>query len=594
MGANEKSSKRGKGKKQMQWVRMDLHLHTSASSDYAETDVNYLDILLKAEDRGLDIVAFTDHNTVAGYAGMLAEVEELELLERLGRLRTDERTRLDKYHHLRERILVLPGFELTATLGFHILAIFDPETSVRELEHVLLHLNVPSDRLDEGSTEVGATTDVLTSYRILDEAGALVIAAHANSTHGVALQGFDFGGQTKIAYTQDPHLHALEITDLESGRRRSTANFYNGSKPQYPRRMHCIQGSDSHLLVGDPRDKTKLGVGDRVTEVLLPEVSFQALRQLFLGTDFARTRPYRPTQAPFDYVLQAQEQGESIVQSFHERATRRGGRLHAIICDIVAFANTNGGMLYIGVGSNLKSKPVGVKEPESVMALLRTEMQKKITPELKVTLDVLDSQGIKVVRASVPRGTDIPYAVDDSLVYVRQESETSIAVRDEIVNLVKKQLLPSQEDSSEAEDVSDESGVRESGEAASKEKVSQKNLQFRVGPPRTGVEIVDTTERKGTIYYTMKDLRNRSVIRDVTRSSARRLWRYAIIEREQTSPTSAEITWHGDIGLWKTYEKEGKVRYNLAQRDSKGNIHVYYGVTEDGIHGEWRYFLEGE
>jgi hypothetical protein len=578
----------------MQWFRMDLHLHTPASSDHADTDASYLDILLKAEGRGLDIVAFTDHNTVVGYAGMLAEVEELELLERLGRLRPQERKRLDEYHRLRERILVLPGFELTATLGFHILAIFDPKTSVRELEHVLLHLSVPTDRLDEGSTEVGATTDVLTTYRILDEAGALVIAAHANSTHGVALQGFDFGGQTKIAYTQDPHLHALEITDLESGRRRSTANFYNGSKPQYPRRMHCIQGSDSHRLVRDPRDKTKLGVGDRVTEVLLPEVSFQALRELFLGTDFARTRPYRPTQAPFDYVGQAQEHGESIVQSFHERATRRGGHLHALICDVVAFANTNGGMIYIGVGSSPKTKPVGVKEPDSVMTLLRTEIENKITPEIKVTLDVLDSQGAKVVRASVPRGTDIPYAVDESLVYVRQESETSIAVRDEIVNLVKKQLLSSQDGSSETEDLTDEPGVKEPGESAGKEKVAQKDLQFRIGPPRTGVEIVDITERKGTTYYTMKDLRNRSVIRDVTHSSARRLWRYAIIEREETTPTSAEITWHGDTGLWKTYEWEGRVRHNLAQRDSKGNVHIYYGVTEDGIHGEWRYFLEAE
>jgi hypothetical protein len=578
----------------MQWFRMDLHLHTPASSDHADTDASYLDILLKAEGRGLDIVAFTDHNTVVGYAGMLAEVEELELLERLGRLRPQERKRLDEYHRLRERILVLPGFELTATLGFHILAIFDPKTSVRELEHVLLHLSVPTDRLDEGSTEVGATTDVLTTYRILDEAGALVIAAHANSTHGVALQGFDFGGQTKIAYTQDLHLHALEITDLESERRRSTANFYNGSKPQYPRRMHCIQGSDSHRLVRDPRDKTKLGVGDRVTEVLLPEVSFQALRELFLGTDFARTRPYRPTQAPFDYVGQAQEHGESIVQSFHERATRRGGHLHALICDVVAFANTNGGMIYIGVGSSPKTKPVGVKEPDSVMTLLRTEIENKITPEIKVTLDVLDSQGAKVVRASVPRGTDIPYAVDESLVYVRQESETSIAVRDEIVNLVKKQLLSSQDGSSETEDVTDEPGVKEPGESAGKEKVAQKDLQFRIGPPRTGVEIVDITERKGTTYYTMKDLRNRSVIRDVTHSSARRLWRYAIIEREETTPTSAEITWHGDTGLWKTYEWEGRVRHNLAQRDSKGNVHIYYGVTEDGIHGEWRYFLEAE
>ncbi|NLE50197.1 MAG: hypothetical protein GX613_02215, partial [Chloroflexi bacterium] len=49
----------------MQWYRIDLHLHTPGSSDYQEPGVTYLDILRQAEQRGLDIVAFTDHNTVA-------------------------------------------------------------------------------------------------------------------------------------------------------------------------------------------------------------------------------------------------------------------------------------------------------------------------------------------------------------------------------------------------------------------------------------------------------------------------------------------------------------------------------------------------
>ncbi len=579
----------------MQWFRMDLHLHTSASSDYAEPDVGYLDILQKAESKGLDIIAFTDHNTIAGYSRMLAEIYELELLERLDRLRTQERKRLDEYRRLLKRILVLPGFELTATLGFHILAIFDPKTSLRELEHILLHLNVPADRLDDGSTEVGATTDVLTAYRILDAAGALVIAAHANSAHGVALQGFDFGGQTKVAYTQDIHLHALEVTDLEGSRRRSTANFYNGSKPQYPRRMHCIQGSDAHRLTRDPADKTKLGIGERATEVLLPELSFQALREMFLGADFARTRPYRPAQAPYDFVREAQVQGESIVQSFHERAMRRGGRLHAVICDIVAFANTNGGTIYIGISSNPKVQPVGVEDPEEIVSLIKTEVQRKVTPELDVSLDVLDSQGVKLVRVSVPKGADIPYAVDGTLIYLRQESETSIAVRDEIVNLVRSQIVDAQKAQEQMSEVVAESAPELGSPAASVEKAATEGPMFRIEPPRTGVEILATDERKGTTYHTMKDLRNRSVIRDVTRSSARRLWRYAIIEREKSMPTDKEITWHGDIGLWKTYKWEGKQRHNLVQRDLEGHMHIYYGVTEDGIHGEWKHFLdEGE
>jgi histidinol phosphatase-like PHP family hydrolase len=88
------------------WHAADLHLHTPASSDYEETDRTYLEILQKAEERGLNIIAFTDHNTVAGYRSMVHEIDELEFLERLERLRPDEKRRLHEYRRLLNKILV--------------------------------------------------------------------------------------------------------------------------------------------------------------------------------------------------------------------------------------------------------------------------------------------------------------------------------------------------------------------------------------------------------------------------------------------------------------------------------------------------------
>jgi hypothetical protein len=225
----------------MQWHTMDLHLHTPASSDYQQRGVDYLDLLKRAEVRGLEMIAFTDHNTVAGYRRMQEEIEQLELLEKLDRLLPEEKTRLEEYRRLLKKILVLPGFEFTATFGFHILGIFSPDKPVREIEHILLDLNIPADQLDDGSVTVGASADVLTAYRVINEAGGLVIAAHANANNGVAMRGFPFGGQTKIAYTQDENLHALEVTDLEKGR-RSTKAFFSGTKPEYPRRHSAYPG----------------------------------------------------------------------------------------------------------------------------------------------------------------------------------------------------------------------------------------------------------------------------------------------------------------------------------------------------------------
>ena len=110
---------------------MDLHLHTPASADWQAPGVSYLDVLHKAEMQGLDIVAITDHNTVAGCAALQAEIEQLDLLERLGRIQPDEQRQLEEYRRIGNKVLVLPGFEFTATLGFHVLAIFPPETGIR-------------------------------------------------------------------------------------------------------------------------------------------------------------------------------------------------------------------------------------------------------------------------------------------------------------------------------------------------------------------------------------------------------------------------------------------------------------------------------
>ncbi len=563
-----------KRKKNMQWYKMDLHLHTPASADWKEPGVSYLDLLHKAEMQGLDIIAITDHNTVAGCAALQAEVEQLDLLERLGRIQPDERRRLEEYRRIGNKILVLPGFEFTATLGFHILAIFPPETSIRTLEHLLLELNVPADKLDIGATEVGATADVLTAYRVIDEAGGLVVAAHANSSHGVAMRGLDFGGQTRIAFTQDRHLHALEVTDLEKRGRRTTAWFFSGRKPEYPRRMHCVQGSDAHRMVARPGEGDRPGWGDRVTEILLPEPTFEAIKAVFLSEDFSRTRPYRPAEAPFDHVQAAREEGASIVQSFHESMTKQGGRLHAILRDIVAMANTNGGTVYVGVKADPKVLPVGLAEPDAARATLKTEIQRKIAPPLEVEITTVETHGRQVLQLSVPLGEDVPYAIEGTTIYLRQEADTNIAMRDEIVALVRRAM--------QAEQVS-------SDEGADKDAVAK---PAGVEPPGTGVQIVESEERRGTHYHAMKDLRNGNVVRNVTRSSARKLWRYAISEHESNPVQESEVRWQGDLGLWKSSKRAGKVRYDLVQRMPDGRFHVYYGVTEDGIDGPWRVFLD--
>lgn len=612
------------------WRRIDLHLHTPASTDYQQPDISPLDILHQAEARGLDMIAFTDHNSVRGYAELWREIEDLELLEYLGRIEPKERDRLQEYRRLLDKIVLLPGFEFTATFGFHILGIFPLRTSVRMMEHLLLTLGVPEEKF--GSSEVGATTDVIRAYRILSEHGALVIGAHVNSTNGVAMQGLRFGGQTKIAYTQDPNLHALEVTDLSTpSNRRSTARFFNGTKAEYPRRMHCIQGSDAHRLELDPQRDVNLGIGDRATEVLLPDVSFNALKDLFASQDFDRIRPYVP-KTPLDDVQTARAEGNTLVQAFHERASTKRTGMTPLLQDIVAFANTNGGIVYVGA-SPLERRPIaGIADVPAVSQAVSHEIAQRISPVPPLTIDVLSSREKSVLAIHVAPGSERPYALEPGAVLVRRNGESTSASRDEIVAMIRghvpsEPVSPQPEAAAEATAAPIPSSAPPTKSNGHSRRVTKQPLRKMAvdeakpteptevaaangtGPetettlpedetgsdiaPVNGVEIVGQEETDDGIHYTLRDLRNRETTPDVTRDCPRRLWRYAIREHEEHQDDEAHIHWQGDLGYWRGYRPRGGMqRYNLAVRHA-GELRIFYGVTEDGMPPIWREIIPG-
>jgi hypothetical protein len=101
--------------------------------------------------------------------------------------------------------------------------------------------------------------------------------------------------------------------------------------------------------------------------------------------------------------------------------------------------------------------------------------------------------------------------------------------------------------------------------------------------------VVSVEERHQGQYYTVRDLRNGNVVKNVTQKSARRLWHYAITRFAKISsdPAIETITWQGDLGLIRSYKQGKSKRYDLIQRDN-GEYYYYFGVTDDGIHGPWK------
>jgi hypothetical protein len=398
------------------------------------------------------------------------------------------------------------------------------------------------------------------------------------------MRGINFGGQTRIAYTQDKQLHALEVTDLEQKGPRTTAAFFNGTKPEYPRRMHCIQGSDSHRLSTDPVRKKNPGVGDRTTDVLLDELSFDALYELFQSNDFSRTKPHRQTQEPaVDFIQTARDEGRNIIQDFHENLNVRGGNLYGVLADICAFSNTNGGTLFIGLSADVQKPPTGINSPDQAIKQLEKEVQNRISPPVHLTLDTQTYKGVSVIRVLIPRGDETPYALDENKIFIRDEDETNLAVRDEIVTLVLR---------SSATSVAPVPQVEPNlpPPLPSSEESADENVA-----PRTGVEVIPPVLRGGKSFFTMRDLRNGNLVKNVTVASARRLWHYAITRYNEIIPQidTIGITWHGDYGLIRQYQQGKNHLYDLILRTPEGDRY-FFGVTVDGIHGVWKTFLRDE
>jgi len=185
----------------------------------------------------------------------------------------------------------------------------------------------------------------------------------------------------------------------------------------------------------------------------------------------------------------------------------------------------------------------------------------------------------------IPKGDDPPYAVDDNKIYLRTEAETGMAVRDEIVEMVLQGKRKQQ--GSIAASHAEPLPIFSSKDAVDMKPKDEVDSDEQA-PPRTGVEIVSVTKRGGENYFTVRDLRNGSMVKNVTLKSSRKLWHYAISQYSKL-PAKIEkmdITWQGDLGLVSQKKRGNYNSYDLIQRTSDGYRH-FYGVTDDGIHDTW-------
>lgn len=111
--------------------------------------------------------------------------------------------------------------------------------------------------------------------------------------------------------------------------------------------------------------------------------------------------------------------------------------------EVVAFANTKGGIIYIGIADN--GSVVGLEYPDEVMLQAGNAIRDAIKPDITLFVDYIIEtiESKKVIKISVQRGVDRPYYLAEkglkpSGVYVRQGSSSVPASEDAIRQMIKE------------------------------------------------------------------------------------------------------------------------------------------------------------
>lgn len=218
--------------------RADLHVHTPGSQDFKAEDRGLTpnDLVRAALDKGLEIIAVTDHNTIAWCDPMRDAAAGTSLN-------------------------VFPGVEVSTKHG-HLLAIFDLDTPVEGLEEFLIRAGFTKAAF--GDLDKASTEDMDTLAQWVEEVGGVAIAAHVDGPRG--LMKFAVAAERR-RIASSKCIRAFEVLDPE---KRDL--FQEGRDPGLQRRVACIMASDCH-----ERDL----IGARSTYLKMDEVSVYGLKQAF-------------------------------------------------------------------------------------------------------------------------------------------------------------------------------------------------------------------------------------------------------------------------------------------------------------------------
>jgi hypothetical protein len=308
-------------------------------------------------------------------------------------------------------------------------------------------------------------------------------------------------------------------------------------------------------------------------------------------------------------VHAARETGPSQSIIFFERVQGAAKQsVGAVVRDVVALANGGGGTIYLGVGPASRRTVPGLPNADQLQVELATAFREQIEPPLAPEIEPITYENKPILAINVSAGSERPYALATGEILVRRGEESAPARRDEIVRMVRGEAVSDQPQPAPEKSVmpapQQTAAAPERPKQERQDRQQPRSRQQRPqrqekpsdsgerGAPRTGVEIVEVSDQDGIPHYTMRDLRNDQITRNVTAQTARSLWAQAIREFEKGVPSEDRVTWDGDVGFWKSVRiSNGERRYHLVAREPDGSMRLFFGVSEDGLDDHWKAVL---
>lgn len=259
---------------QEDFVKIDLHIHTPASSCYkgAKTDDSYLRILHKAHAKGLRIIAITDHNSIEGYKQLLKIKERMTDKKRFLSTITDSKQAKSQLKSLKsdleifKSILILPGIEFEVSNGIHLLVIFNDNTPVDQISRFLADGGYRPDNFGAEVPPIRSKWDIFRLFEESTKYDCIIIDAHTDSNKGI-LDTIP-PGTTRADCFSSPQLSAVCYKNEEQ--KEKLKNTLTTQK-QYRRitPLAFLKSSDAHIAED---------VGQPLSWVKAKKVSFESLK----------------------------------------------------------------------------------------------------------------------------------------------------------------------------------------------------------------------------------------------------------------------------------------------------------------------------